>query len=122
MPAVRSTPLSDLPQIVAVVEDDAEPGAQRLRVPAEGGDFIDVQVAVLDLADPAGCDAHEVGDLALRESEPLAFLGEVEGADPRLGPCPLRVQRVDVAVVELGADVVPVVELGHESSLLLRSN
>src|SRR5687767_7121638 len=48
--------------------------------------------------------------------------GEVEGADPRLGPCPFRVQRVGVAVVELRADVVPVVEPGHESFLHVRSN
>ncbi|GAA1505617.1 hypothetical protein GCM10009827_019070 [Dactylosporangium maewongense] len=56
----------------------------------------------------------EVRDLALRESNALAFFGEVEGADPRLGSCPFGAQRVAVSVVELGADVVPVVELSHE--------
>jgi hypothetical protein len=107
----------DLAKIVAIVEDDPHPGAQRPGISAQGRDLVHVQVAVLDLADPPRRDPHQIGNLSLGKSQPFAFLGKVERADPGLGAATLRSKRVIVPVVQLGADVVPVVKLRRDPSL-----
>lgn len=89
------------------------------------GDHVRLAFAVREVArrrPPARSDVlwdavGSSGDLALGEPEAFAFLGEVEGIDKCLGTGALGVQRPAVAAFQLGADVLPVVELGHESSL-----
>jgi hypothetical protein len=107
----------DLSQVVAVVEDDAQSCAEGLCVAAEGGDLVGVEVTVFDLTDPARGNAHQVGDLALGQAEPLPLLGQVVRAGPGFGAGAFGVERGLVAVVELCSDVVPVVEVGHVCSL-----
>lgn len=46
--------MGDLAHVGAVVEDDAHAGAECLGVAGEGGDFVDVEVTVFDLADASG--------------------------------------------------------------------
>ena len=44
-------------------------------------------------------------------------LSQVEGIGPRLGARPLGGECVTVTVVEFGADVIPVMEFGHDCAL-----
>jgi hypothetical protein len=54
--------------------------------------------------------------MRIRAPRARALLCEMERADPSLGPGPLDGQTFLVTVRQLGADVVPVREIGHDSS------
>lgn len=107
----------NLTEVVAVVEDDPHPGAERSCISAQRRDLVGLQITVLDLADPTGRDTHQLGHLPLGQAQPLPLFGKMEGADPRLGTGTFYVERFIVPVVQLSPNVVPVMEVAHQPSL-----
>src|SRR5262245_40223535 len=66
----------DSESVVYEAGDQVEPSAERFHIAGDGVDR--GELAPLDLGDPAGGDAHRLGELGLGQAVTLAFPGEAE--------------------------------------------
>ncbi|WP_187151560.1 hypothetical protein [Salinispora tropica] len=73
------------------------------------------KIAVLDLAHPTRRDP--IGSATCHwASEMLSLLGKLVCADPCFSAGAFHLERVVVSIVQLGADVVPIMEVTHQPS------